>query len=314
VERFGVDESFLDLTGCLRNFGDDGVKAAHEIRERVHREIGITISVGVSWNKIFSKLGSDYKKPNAVTVINRENWRDIVLPLPAGDLFFVGRKTVEALSRLNVFTIGDLAAQSRERLVDEFGKHGETLYKNANGLDDSPVTETGAGEPVKSVGNGYTFKRDLVSESDVHTGVIYLADSVASRLRKHNVKCRVVAVTIKDTALKSFSRQMTLSAPTYLAGEIVEAALELIAKNWSKGKPIRMLTITAENLVPPDYVEAAQLSLFDIADGQTNPPKNERRERLEKTLDEIRGRYGKHSVQSAAIVKNDLGIRESDSE
>ncbi|GHU93336.1 DNA polymerase IV [Clostridia bacterium] len=308
VERFGVDESFLDVTGCLHNFGGDALKCAHEIRERVKRELDITISVGVSWNKIFAKLGSDYKKPNAVTDINRDNWKEIVFPLPAGDLFFVGRKTAEALAKFGVRTIGDLANFDRDLLVQRFGKMGEQLYINANGLDTSPVAAVGEGEPIKSVGNGYTFKRDLVSEGDFHTAVAYLSDSVATRLRKHGFKCRVVQIAIKDTAMKSIVRQMTLAAPTHLSADIGTAALELLAKHWRIGKPVRTLTITGENLVPADLAEFGQLSFFDEPDA----PKSERAEQLEQTLDVIRNRYGSKAVIKGNILGNDLGIRDKD--
>jgi DNA polymerase-4 len=306
VERFGVDESFLDVTGCLSPFGGNALRCAHNIRERVKREMAITISVGVSWNKIFAKLGSDYKKPDAVTTITRENWKDLVFPLPAGDLFFVGRKTVEALAQMGVRTIGDLAAYNRALLVARFGKMGEQLHINANGLDASPVAAAGENEAAKSVGNGYTFKRDLVSESDVRTAVTYLADSVATRLRKHDLKCRVVQVAMKDTNLKSITRQMTLAAPSYLAAEIGTAALELIAKHWRDGKPIRTLTITGEKLVAAGQSEPEQLALF----AEPAALKSERAERLEQTLDTIRGRYGSKAVLPGSILGNDLGIRD----
>ncbi|MDR0937515.1 MAG: DNA polymerase IV [Oscillospiraceae bacterium] len=307
VERFGVDESFIDVTGCLRSFGGDALKCANEIRERVKREIDITISIGVSWNKIFAKLGSDYKKPDAVTNINRENWKEIVFPLPASDLFFVGRKTADALGKMGVRTIGDLANFDRDLLVRRFGKFGEQLFINANGLDASPVLAAGEGEAIKSVGNGYTFKRDLLSESDVKTAVAYLSDSVATRLRKHDFKCRVVQVAIKDTNLQSITRQMTIAAPSHLASEIGAAALELIAKHWKAGKPIRTLTISGENLVPADQAESEQLSLFD----EPSARNNERNEKLELTLDKIRERYGSKAVITGNILGNDLGIRDN---
>jgi DNA polymerase-4 len=308
VERFGVDESFLDVTGCLHPFGGDVMKCANEIRERVKREIDITISIGVSWNKIFAKLGSDYKKPNAVTLISRENWKEIVFPLPASDLFFVGRKTAEALAKIGVHTIGDLANYPRDLLVQRFGKMGEQLYINANGLDTSPLAAIGEGEPIKSVGNGYTFKRDLVSESDVRTAVAHLSDSVATRLRKHGFKCRVVQVAIKDTSLQSITRQMTIAAPTHLSVEIETAALKLIAKHWKVGRPIRTLTITGENLIPDDGAEGEQLTLFD----EPTAPRSERAEQLEQTLDKIRNRYGSKAVIKGNILGNDLGIHDKD--
>jgi DNA polymerase-4 len=189
---------------------------------------------------------------------------------------------------------------------------GEQLHINANGLDTSPVAAVGAGEAIKSVGNGYTFKRDLKSESDVKTAVTHLSDSVATRLRKHGFKCRVVQVAIKDTNLKSITRQMTLPAPSHLSVEIGAAALELIAKHWQANKPIRALTITGENLVPADEAIGEQLSLFDelAPDGLAAAPKSERAERLEKAIDDIRSRYGSKSVLQGNILGNDLGIRD----
>jgi DNA polymerase-4 len=309
VERFGVDESFLDVTGSLHLFGGDAVKLAHEIRERVAREIGITISIGVSWNKMFAKLGSDLKKPNAVTVITRENYKDVVWPLPAGDLFLVGRNTVEKLQKMYIKTIGDLARADEAMLTRQFGKMGTQLHINANGLDDSPVARIGEQDPVKSVGNGLTFRRDLKTEHDIRTGVIALADSVASRLRAADMKCTTVQVTIKDTALKSIQRQKPTKNPTYLAAELAETAMEIIKVSWNIGKPIRMITVTAQNLVPSNQA-SEQLTLFDEPDDG----KGKKTELLEKTMDKIRGRYGSHSIQPGVILKNDLGISDKDDE
>ncbi|MDR0248386.1 MAG: DNA polymerase IV [Oscillospiraceae bacterium] len=307
VERFGIDESFLDVTGCLRPFGEDVMRCAHDIRQRVKRECGITISIGVSWNKTFAKLGSDMKKPDAVTAITRENWRELVFPLPAGDLLFVGKKTAQALAKMGVTTIGHIAALERALLVKRFGKHGETLYAHANGSDGSPVAAIGGGENVKSVGNGFTFKRDLKSEGDIRTAVSYLAGSVASRLRKHGVKCRVVQVAIKDVNLGTISRRQTLPFPTHLSSDITAAALGLIGRHWQSGKPIRTLTVTGEGLVPASEAEGGQLSFFD-EDGRRQA---ERAERLEKTLDAIRERHGGGAVIQGSIIDNDLGIRET---
>jgi DNA polymerase-4 len=209
---------------------------------------------------------------------------------------------------MGVRTIGDLAAYNRALLVARFGKMGEQLHINANGLDAAPVAAAGENEAAKSVGNGYTFKRDLVSESDVRTAVTYLADSVATRLRKHDLKCRVVQVAMKDTNLKSITRQMTLAAPSYLSAEIGAAALELIAKHWRVGKPIRTLTITGEKLVAAGTSEPEQLALF----AEPAALKSERAERLEQTLDTIRGRYGSKAVVPGSILGNDLGIRDKE--
>jgi len=306
VERFGIDESFLDVSGSLRAYNGDVMALANEIREKVKSLVHITISVGVSFNKIFAKLGSDYKKPDAVTLISRENYKEIVFPLPVGDLFFVGSKTSEALGKMGIRTIGELADCEPGFLISKFGKIGEQLYRNANGLDESRVAAASEGEAVKSVGNGYTFKRDLTSEADIKTAVGYLADSVATRLRKSGLKCRTVQLAIKDNNLKSITRQTKLRAPTQLSRDIADAALMLIAKHWDNTKPIRALTITGENLAPADIAEPEQLSFLSEPD----TPASERTQRLEKAIDEIRDKYGSKSVLPGSILGNDLGIRE----
>ncbi|MCL2494966.1 MAG: DNA polymerase IV [Oscillospiraceae bacterium] len=302
VERFSIDESFLDMTF----FRGDELTIAHEIRERVARETGITISIGVSWNRTFAKMGSDYKKPNAVTHITRENYRRILWPLPVGELFGVGRKMVPELDKYSIRTIGDLANTSEAFLLRQFGKQGEYLHASANGLDDSPIARTGEYDPAKSIGNGKTFRRDLTSEQDIRTGLIVLADSVAARMRRAGVKCTTVQVTIKDSALKSITRQKTVR-PTYLAADLVQACLDLIHASWPKGKPIRLLTITAQNLLPAeDAVE--QLSLFDA------PGASKDIEQLERAVDGIRERYGGNVIQHGSVLRNDLGIYSGEDE
>ncbi len=306
LERFGIDESFLDVSGTLHLFGGDPVRLAHEIRQRVEREVGITISVGVSYNKIFAKIGSDYKKPNAVTVISKDNYREIVWPLPAGDLFFVGKVTRQQLERLNIFTIGDLAGYDKNVLRSRLGKLGEQLYLYANGLDDSPVVTAEEGEGVHSIGNGMTFRRNLVTHEDIQTGVSALCDSVAARMRRAGLKALTVQVTIKDTYLKVITRQKTLSNPTFLAKTLSRQSVELIEKAWKIGTPIRMLTVTASHLVPADAT-GDQLSLFEAAADAPNLGQ-ERQEKLEQAMDRIRDKYGRDSITRASIVDNDLGI------
>lgn len=297
VEKFGIDESWLDVTGSQRLFGS-GEEIAAILRKRVREEIGITISVGVSFNKVFAKLGSDYKKPDATTVISRENFKEIVYPLPVGDLLFVGKRTKETLSKLHIRTIGDLAGGDPEKLRKELGKQGETIYSYARGEDSSPV-DPHANDEVKSVGNGMTFRRDLYGEKDILCGISHLSESIAVRMRKKGVKCSVVQVTIKDPDLVSIQRQEKLDKPTNLAKDITDKAMEIIRNSWKMNKPIRMLTVTGGGIVPEDSAE--QISFFDAE-------KNPKRENLEKTLDKIREKYGKDSVQSGNIINNDLGI------
>ena len=297
VEKFGIDESWLDVTGSQRLFGS-GEEIASILRKRIREEIGITISVGVSFNKVFAKLGSDYKKPDATTVISMENFKEIVYPLPVGDLLFVGRRTREALAKLHIETIGDLAESNENDIIKLLGKQGETIYHYARGEDNSPV-DPHANDEVKSVGNGMTFKRDLYGEKDILCGISYLSESIAVRMRKKGVKCTVVQVTIKDPDLHSIQRQKKLDSPTNLAKDITDKAMEIIRRSWNMKNPIRMLTVTGGGIVPENGAE--QISFFDEA-------KDPKRESLEKTLDAIRDKYGKDSVQNANIMNNDLGI------
>ena len=297
VEKFGIDESWLDVTGSQRLFGS-GEEIASILRKRIREEIGITISVGVSFNKVFAKLGSDYKKPDATTVISREDFKEIVYPLPVGDLLFVGRKTKEALSKLHIETIGDLAESNESDIIKLLGKQGETIYRYARGEDNSPV-DPHSNDEVKSVGNGMTFKRDLYGERDILCGISHLSESIAVRMRKKGVKCTVVQITIKDPDLHSIQRQEKLGSPTNLSKDITEKAMEIIRRSWNMKNPIRMLTVTGGGIVSENGTE--QISFFDEA-------KDPKRENLEKTLDAIRDKYGKDSVQNANIMNNDLGI------
>lgn len=308
VEQFSIDESFLDVTGSLHLFGKDPTALAHEIRRRVEREIGITVSVGISWNKIFAKLGSDLNKPNGVCLISHENVQTIAWPLPASNLFLIGKNTAEALDRLGVKTIGQLAQADEKLLRQRFGKMGDQMYLYANGLDDSPVARIGQQDPMKSIGNGMTFQRNLVTRQDIRTGLIALCDSVARRLRRADMKCNTVQVTIKNPDLHSIQRQKSIRQPTHLSKELAEVAMEIVEAHWNIGNPIRLLTVTAQNLVPAS-ASVEQLSLFGAGDEKT-----ERSERLEKTMDAIRGRYGRYSIQQGVILHNDLGINDEETE
>jgi DNA polymerase-4 len=302
VQRFGIDESYLDVTGSLHLFGSDALALAHEIRQRVTRETGLTVSVGVSWCKVFAKLGSDLKKPDAVSVISRENYRQVVWPMPAGNLLFVGHHTEERLRHLGTRTIGELAHMSPALLLRRFGKMGDQLFSYANGLDDSPVLEAGQEDDIQSVGNGMTFSRNLISQDDIHTSVAVLSDHVAARMRRHGVKGAAVQVTIKDQNLKVITRQKPLPTPSYLAADLARAVMELINASWKIGDPIRMLTVTALKLMPQNMA-VEQISLFrDVGLDR------EKREQLEKTLDTIREKFGHGGILLGSVLGNDLGI------
>jgi DNA polymerase-4 len=306
VERGGIDESFIEMTGCLHLFGGDALTAADEIRERIHREIGVTISVGISWNKIFAKLGSDTAPSNAVQMITRENYKQVVWTKPVSALLMVGKSTRERLRALHIETIGDLANADVDRLKYKLDSMGEILWKHANGLDDEPVRYTGDCDPPKSIGNGRTFKRNLVSQEDIRIALTALCDMVAARMRRADMKCSSVQVTIKDTHLKSITRQKGIPSPTWLAADLFKESLALVHASWPEGKPIRMLTVTAQKLTPADQ-SPDQLTLFE----QEQKAK-ERLERLEAAVNTIRNKFGSGSISHANLVKNDLGLDEGD--
>ncbi len=306
VERGGIDESFIEMTGCLHLFGGDALKVANEIRERIHREIKVTISVGISWNKIFAKLASDTAPSNAVLHITRENYKQVVWALPVSALLMVGKSTREKLQAFNIETIGCLANADVNMLKHKLDSMGEILWRYANGLDDELVRYTGDCDPPKSIGNGRTFKRDLVSQEDIRTALTALCDMVSARMRRANMKCGSVQVTIKDTRLKSITRQRGIASPTWLAADLFKESLMLIHASWPEGKPIRMLTVTAQKLTPADQ-SSRQLTLFE-----QEQQSNERLERLEAAVDNIRQRYGTKSISHANLVKNDLGLDDGD--
>ena len=291
VEPFGIDESWLDVTGSLHLFGGDARQLADDIRARLRQELRLTISVGVSFNKVFAKLGSDYKKPDATTVISRENWRDIVWPLPVGDLLFVGRAAQRTLGQYGVETIGQLAACKPEMLEQLMGKMGVQLYRYANGLDDAPVRPQHQREPVKSVGNSTTFPENLTRWEEIRSGLQLLSDSVAGRLRKEGLYCGGVAVAVKDAQFRTVSRQMRLGAPTHLMRDIFEAAQELTRRIWKAPTPVRLLSVTA--LYITDSADSYQQ--MDLLAGDA-PLRDQRQEQLESAMDAIRGKYGRDAI------------------
>lgn len=291
VEPFGIDESWLDITGSMHLFGGDPVAIADELRRRVREELGLSISVGVSFNKIFAKLGSDYKKPDATTLISPENWQEIVWPLPVGAMLFVGRSAQHTLAQYGVETIGQLAACRPEMLEKLLGKLGRQMYEYANGLDRSPVRPQAEREPVKSVGNGTTFPHDLTRWEEVRAGLAALSDSVAMRLRRQGLYCSGVQVTIKDSSFCSISRQKRLESPTRLMKDIQRAAMELTRSAWRAPTPIRMLTVTALHITE----SAESFEQLDLL-GAGRAVSDARQEKLESAVRAIRDKFGDGSI------------------
>ena len=291
VEPFGIDESWLDVTGSLHLFGGDARALADRIRATVKAETGLTVSVGVSFNKVFAKLGSDLKKPDATTVIPPEGWRDIVWPLPVGDMLFAGRSTQRVLGQYGIETIGQLAACPEEMAEQLLGKMGGQLWRYANGLDNSPVRPGHQREPVKSVGNGTTFPADLVRWEQIRQGLAPLCDSVATRLRRQRLYAGGVSVTLKGADFKTVSRQTRLDEPTHLMRDIWETAQELARQIWKAPTPIRAMTVTAL-YVTEDGQAYRQMDLL----GQASAKRSERQEKLESAVDAIREKYGSGAI------------------
>ncbi|OQB16017.1 MAG: DNA polymerase IV [Firmicutes bacterium ADurb.Bin193] len=286
VESFGLDENWLDITGSVHLFGD-GKKVADEIRERIKFELSITASVGVSFNKIFAKLGSDIKKPDATTVITRENFKEVVWNLPVNELLYVGRSTHKKLRGYGIKTIGDLANTPVKYLEYWLGKWGYMLWTFANGYDTSPVSNIAAKSFIKSIGNSTTAPRDLVSNDDVKITVYVLSESVAARLRLNGFKCNTVQIYVRDNGLESFERQGELEMPTSNSDVIAKKALDLFEKNYNWDKPIRSMGVRACNLVLTGDTQMSFLPEYI---------KEQKEDALERAVDDIRRRFGHYSI------------------
>ena len=314
VEPFGIDESWLDVTGTLHLFGGDPQALADRLRREMKEELGLTISVGVSFNKVFAKLGSDYKKPDATTVIRREDVPRLVWPLPVTDLLFVGRATAAALESRGIHTIGDLARADREGLGRLLGKHGLQLHDYATGAEHSPVRPAGQTPPPKSVGNGLTFRRDLVGREEIRAGVQLLCERVAARLRRHQLKCLTVQVALRSPEFKTVSRQKAAPSPTNVSRVIGQCAMELIEGAWNWSAPLRAMTITAAGLVSEEEA-GEQMDLFAPQAAQ----RRQKQEKMERAMDQLREKYGadvigyaSRQTRTARAVAGDEGEEEGE--
>lgn len=294
VEPFSIDESWLDVTGSRLLFGD-GKTIADTLRRRVKEELGLTISVGVSFNKTLAKMGSDYRKPDATTVFSKDNYQDILYPMPVSNLIFAGRSATETLARMGIKTIGELARADRACVVSALGKLGGQLHDYANGYDPTPVRLFTDKREIKSCGNGTTFPQDLETAEQLHNGLLYLVEPVAARLRSHGLQCKTVHVTVKLPSLKTVSHQRTLSHPTAVTSELYEGALVALHECWKEGTPVRSLTVTATKLSEGE--EPQQLDLFE-----SNEEKHERLAALDTAVDALRDRFGKEAVKRLAIL------------
>lgn len=295
IEPFGLDESWLDVTGSVGLFGSP-MAMAKEISGRIKFELGITASIGVADNKITAKLGSDYKKPDAITRIEPDNYKEIAYPLPVRDLLYVGPATERKLHGLGIYTIGQLAQCPVDCLTYKLGKMGAVLRTFANGKDPSPVKRADYAAMVKSVGNSATTPRDLVCDEDVRLMLYLLAESIATRIRDLASRCTVVELYVRDTGLLAFTRQRKLEVPTCSSAEIAQTAFELFRANYRWEKPVRSIGVCGAELVEADA--GVQTSLLD------NDAKREKWERIDATMDHLRQRYGYMSIRRAVTCSD----------
>ena len=303
VEPFGLDECWLDMTDAVSGY-QEAEELALEIRNRVKKEFKLTCSVGISFNKVFAKLGSDYKKPDATTVFTDTDWKEKIWPLPVSDLLFAGKHTSEKLRRININTIGDLARSDGDFIGRYLGKAGTVLWEYANGMDDAPVAESGYKRTPKSVGNSTTTPEDMTSDRQIERTLHMLSERVAERLRRHSLKGTVVQITVRDRDLGIYEKQRPLFSPSDDAREIFAAARDLFKESYDWSKGVRSIGVRCTKLVGRDCGE--QLTLFSQAGV------SERDSRLNKTIDDINRRYGKSVIKSAAESETIPGTDKTD--
>ena len=305
VESFGIDEAWLDVSGSVNLFGT-GPEIAEKIRRIMKDELGLTVSIGVSWNKIFAKFGSDYKKPNAVTCITPKNYQDIIWKKPASELLYVGHATERKLKGIAIFTIGDLARRDPALLKMTLGKWGLILSDFARGLDTSPVRTIDERSAVKSIGNGVTTPRDITNADDAKLVYICLCESVAARLRENALKCTGVEITLRDSSLYTVTRQMQLPYPTCYAEDILNAAMQLLYRNYDfyRNKHLRSIGVRGINLVTAE--KGYQLDMF-------TPDNTDKKDKLANTVDQLRKRFGHAAVlRAACLLDKQLNINPKD--
>jgi DNA polymerase-4 len=296
VEAFGLDENWLDISGQYVTM-KDGEWTANEIRRRAKKELGITVSVGVSWNKAFAKLGSDYRKPDGTTLFTKENYQKIIWPMPVGDLLYVGWRTEKKLHDMNIYTIGDLAHSDAYTMKKRLGKNGLMLRAYANGHDTSRVMRYDEYDMIKSVGNSTTPPHDLESMDDVRCMIYLISETVGARMRQNGARARNISVCVRTPQLQWYSAHRMLKKATCLTSDIARNAMELFSDNYRGILPIRSIGVTCGALTSANAPE--QLDMFgDIA-------ARERHENLENAIDGLRMRFGHQVLRRAVVLMDD---------
>ncbi len=305
VESFGLDECWLDVSGSHSLFGPSE-KIAEEIRRRAREELGLTLSIGISFTKVFAKLGSDYKKPDAQTLIGRENYKEIAWPLPVEDILMVGKSAKNFFHSVGILSIGDLANANEALLQSKIGQTGITLKRWANGEEEGKVKLYYEKREPESVGNGATAERDLITQNECEIFITGLSERVASRLRKHGLSACGVHLSVKTSDLKTIGKQGKLPFPTASATEIAKQAILLLQDLRKADKPIRALTVTAIYLFhSDDYAQSSLLGEDELTIKRT---------RLEKTVDALREKYGAGILTRASLMKDIFDADEYDEE
>ncbi|NLD87086.1 MAG: DNA polymerase IV [Clostridiales bacterium] len=296
VEPYGLDECWIDVTGSRYLFGDE-MTIAESIRSAIREELGLTVSIGVSFNKVFAKLGSDMKKPDAITEITRENFKSKVWPLPSSEMFYVGHRTSVKFSDYGILTIGDIANASVDFIEHLLGKNGLMIWAYANGEDVSAVMKCDYQHPIKSFGHGTTCQEDLHTSEDVWRVILYLSQEIGTKLRSHSLTSSAVQLIVRDSKLNYSQYQQLLSWPSQNAYDIALCAMMLFKARYMWANPVRSLTVRAIDLSSSDL--PVQLTLDRSAEDFL------RLARIESVMDTIKSRFGKGAIFPATIGHND---------
>ena len=298
IERFSIDECFLDMTDYLG--GDTLINKAYEINRRVREELGFTVNVGVAHNKLLAKMASDFTKPDKVHTLFEEEIPIKMWTLPVSELYMLEKKTLPKLYNMKIRTIGDLAKQDKMLMIRKFGKHGLMMWEYSNGIDNSEVNYLE--EKPKGIGNSVTLPQDICSEEEIQRVLLTLAEQVTYRLRRYNMYANVVNVQLRTKDFKDFSHQKKLMNPASNTKEIYSLAKELLHEMYKKGTFIRLVGLRVDNLVEKDEM---QLSLFSNEE-------EEKQEKLDKVVDELKNKYGYSSITRAGKLNSEKNIRLKD--
>ncbi len=294
LEKYSIDESFLDMTGIV-HAKEEAISLARQMKDHIEKELKFTVSIGVSSNKLLAKMGSDLQKPNHVTTLFKEEIPEKMWPLPCGSLFFVGKVTEAKLKALRIHTIGDIAKTERSLLISELKSHGEKIWYYANGMDDSSVVPNEG--PHKGYGNSITLPKDAATAAECKKVILSLTENVAARLRRNQVKAGSVSVTLRYNIHDNHSRQTVLENPTNTTEELYLAYCKIFNQFWN-GSPVRLIGVSTGKIIPASSA-TRQLSFFD-------DHKMEKWEKLDKTIDNIRSKFGNDAVKRAAFLEGDI--------